>query len=219
MSLKLVYIGFLFSLHVSLWGGEFILSSSFMSSLQTEKSKAIFKDYERFMNKTAPKPLHVKLQAVNLYLNGIVGMYDAQSYQQEDYWASRGEFLSKGGGDCEDYAIAKYFTLKDLGVSPQKMALCIVLEKYTKSFHFVLLSYVDRQKEPLVLDNLSFKLLPLSMRTDLEAKLCMNEEGYFKVSKEGTLVAEKNHAPLKVFVEMMQKNKNESLWRKNTPSK
>ncbi len=119
--IKKIILSLVLGLHVSLWGGEFILSPSFFASLDTPKSKAIFKDYERFMNETASKSLHVKLERVNTYLNGIVGKYDAHSYGAEDYWASRGEFLAQGGGDCEDYAIAKYFTLKDLGFSSSDM--------------------------------------------------------------------------------------------------
>jgi len=175
-----VILGFML-LHVSLLGGEFRLSSSFFATLSTAKSKAIFKDYEHFMNETSSKPLHVKFEAVNFYINAFVGAYDEQTYCTEDYWASRWEFLENRGGDCEDYVIAKFYTLKDFGIDPKKMALCIVQDMDNESYHMVLLFFAKPHTEPLVLDNLSFKILPLSKRYDLKVKECMNEEGYFKL--------------------------------------
>lgn len=216
MHFKYLIVSFCFTCNL-LWGEEFILSPLFLSSLSSEKSRIILKDYERFMNETAQKPLHVKLQAVNFYINGLVGVYDEQGYAKEDYWASRGEFLKNGGGDCEDYAIAKYYTLKDFGLLDEQMALCIVKEKFSGFFHAILLVYPEAQKEPLVLDNLSFKLLPLNKRTDLQIKECMNENGYFLPKKEGNfLILQKNHPENKSFRSMLERNSTEKVWRKDT---
>ncbi len=206
-----VILGFML-LHVSLFGGEFKLSSSFFSSLHTEKSKAIFQDYERFMNETNSKPLHVKLEAVNFYINAFVGAYDEQTYRSEDYWASRWEFLENGGGDCEDYVIAKFYTLKDLGTDPSKMALSVVQDMDNGSYHMVLLFFEKPHTEPLVLDNLSFKILPLSKRYDLKVKECMNEEGYFKLVNN-ELVRNPSRRGIKNYVEMLKRNQQEPLWQ------
>ncbi|MDD2267828.1 transglutaminase-like cysteine peptidase [Sulfuricurvum sp.] len=214
MSLKLVSICLLLGLHGSLWGGEFILSLSFFSALKTEKSKAIFKDYERFMNETAPKPLHVKLDAVNFYINAFVGSYDEQTYQTEDFWATRVEFLSVGQGDCEDYVIAKYETLKDFGVDAKHMGLCIVKERSSPFHHMVLLLWKDAKNQPLVLDNLSFKVLPLDVRVDLSVEQCMNEEGYFKLDAKAKPQAFQSHYVIKAYERVKQQTKREHLWQK-----
>lgn len=206
-----VILGFMF-LYVSLLGGEFRLSSSFFTSLPTAKSKAIFQDYEHFMNETSSKPLHVKLEMVNFYINAFVGAYDEQTYRSEDYWASRWEFLANGGGDCEDYVIAKFYTLKDLGINPQKMALCIVQDMDNGSYHMVLLFFEKPHTEPLVLDNLSFKILPLSQRYDLKVKECMNEESYFKL-ENNELMRNPARRGIKNYSEMLKRNQKESLWQ------
>lgn len=212
MRLNFAFIALFLGLHGSLWGGEFILSSSFFNALKTEKSKAIFKDYERFMNEVSAKSLQVKLESVNFYINSFVGAYDEQSYQAEDYWASRGEFLKTGGGDCEDYVFSKLYTLKDLGVHPEKMAACIVQEKYSNQKHMVLLVWKDAYKEALVLDNLSFKILELSKRVDLHVKQCMNENGYFKLTEQGAPSTIKSPIKIKTYEAMLSRNKHEVIW-------
>lgn len=209
MRAKVILGGLL--LHVILFGGEFRLSSSFFTQLPSEKSKAIFKDYERFMNETRSKSLHVKLEMVNFYINAIVPKYDDLNYQQEDYWASRVEFLSRGGGDCEDYAIAKFYTLKDLGWDAKKMALCVVKENKERSWHMILL-VTPTSKEPLVLDNLSFKVLPLRERYDLHVKECMNEEGMMKLENNAFSPNPSQRAP-KSFKAMVERSKKELLWQ------
>lgn len=204
-------LGFVF-LHVSLFGGEFILSSSYFSSLPTPKSKAILKDYERFMNETRTKPLDIQLQAVNFYINTIVPQYDEQTYQSEDYWASRGEFLSHGGGDCEDYAIAKFYSLKDLGMDAKQMALCIVKEKGDFYAHMVLLVLKSANTDPLVLDNMSFKVLTLNERYDISLKECMNETGVVQLKRREFVRIPSQGVP-RTYYQMLERSHKEHLWQ------
>lgn len=209
---KLLLVLSIITFH-SLWGGAFSLSPSYLSSQTSEKSKAILKDYERFMNETALKSPTIQLEAVNFYINTIVPRHDEQNYQQEDYWASRGEFLSKGGGDCEDYAIAKFYTLKDLGFDTQKMGLCVVKEQGKDFWHMVLFVFGKAKEEPLVLDNRNFKVLPLSKRVDLvEIKECMNEEGTFKF-ENNAFVLMGSRKPHKAFYKILERSKKEVLWK------
>lgn len=214
---RAVIIALFIGLHVSLFGKEFSLSPSFFNSLQTEKSKAIFKDYERFMNETAPKPLHIKLEAVNFYMNAFVGSYDEQTYQTEDFWATRAEFLSAGQGDCEDYAIAKYETLKDFGIKPKQMGVCIVKERSSQYYHMVLLFWQATKVTPMVLDNLSFKVLPLDARVDLSVEQCMNEEGYFKLDTHNQPQSFQSHLKLKAYERVKQQSAQEHIWQKSKP--
>ena len=48
---------------------------------------------------------------------------DDQHWHQADYWATPIETLASNGGDCEDFSIAKYFTLRELGVAEQCLRL------------------------------------------------------------------------------------------------
>jgi predicted transglutaminase-like cysteine proteinase len=200
-------------LHVSLFGGEFRLSSAFFSTLSSTKSQAIFKDYERFMNETNTKSLHVKIEAVNFYINTIVPKDDEQNYGSEDFWASREEFLKNGGGDCEDYAIAKFYSLADLGVDKKAMALCIVREDGDMFDHMVLLLEQKSSQAPLVLDNLSFKVLNVKQRYDLHLKHCMNEQGSIKV-EENRLVPNPSRGIPKNYRAMLERSRHVSLWQK-----
>merc|ERR1711879_201908 len=65
----------------------------------------------------------IKLTSVNNFFNDYHYKTDDKLYKKADYWATRKEFVFKGAGDCEDFAIAKFFTLIELGVSEDKLSL------------------------------------------------------------------------------------------------
>ena len=79
---------------------------------------------------------------------------DQALWEKKDYWATPIETLSIGGGDCEDYAIAKYFTLKQLGVDESKLRLTYVKAIELNQAHMVLTYFENKRAVPLVLDNL-----------------------------------------------------------------
>ncbi len=106
---------------------------------------------------------------------------------QEDHWATPKEFLALGYGDCEDYAIIKYYTLVKLGFDKNKLFLTTVYERYQGGYHMVLSYFKSKNKPPFILDNLSFRILPLTKRTDLKADLFINETGVYKFTKNGSL--------------------------------
>lgn len=54
---------------------------------------------------------------------------DAAIWSQPDYWATPLETLGLGAGDCEDFSIAKYYSLKEVGVAPDKLRLIYVRAK------------------------------------------------------------------------------------------
>ena len=96
-----------------------------------------------------------KLKKVNDFFNQQVEFVsDSFLWGQEDYWATPLEFLAKGAGDCEDYSIAKYFTLRELGVSDKKMRITYVKALELNQAHMVLTYFPTPRAVPLVLDNL-----------------------------------------------------------------
>jgi len=107
---------------------------------------------------------------------------------KQDYWATPKEFLTCGFGDCEDYAIIKYYSLLKLGFDEKKLFITTVLEKYKGGLHMVLSYFKNENESPLILDNLSFKILDLKTRTDLEAQKFINSTGVYKLSKENRLI-------------------------------
>lgn len=110
---------------------------------------------------------HAKLEAVNSFFNKLPFISDSQHWGVADYWATPVEFLATDGGDCEDFAIAKYFTLRALGVPSTRLRITYVKSITLNEAHMVLAYYPSPEAEPLVLDNLINKIEPASQRTDL----------------------------------------------------
>ena len=108
-----------------------------------------------------------KMEAVNDFFNQTPYASDKTTWGVSDYWATRLEFIGKDKGDCEDYVIAKYFTLKELGISPKKLYMTYAKSLKFKTAHLVLTYYETPKSIPLVLDNYNFKILPASQRDDL----------------------------------------------------
>lgn len=94
--------------------------------------------------------LSSKVVAVNDYVNKFKYIEDKNNFGKSDYWATPSEFFARGG-DCEDFAIAKYAMLKDLGVPEDQMRLAIVQDKIKNIPHAVLIVYTDNG--PMLLDN------------------------------------------------------------------
>jgi predicted transglutaminase-like cysteine proteinase len=107
---------------------------------------------------------------------------DLEVWGQIDYWASPLESLDKGRGDCEDYAIAKYFSLLSAGVPVAKLRLVYVraLLGGRSVAHMVLAYYAQPGAEPLILDNLLPDVRPASQRPDLQPVFSFNSEGLWQ---------------------------------------
>lgn len=94
--------------------------------------------------------------AVNDMMNAKPYIPDSRNWGQSDYWETPAEFQSRGG-DCEDYAIAKYAALKSLGVPEERLRIAIVQDTWKKLPHAVLVVYTD--EGPYILDNQSKSML------------------------------------------------------------
>ena len=107
-------------------------------------------EWRRFIDQTRTLPVREQLKAVNLYANSRNYVLDLQNYGVEDYWAIPREFLSNGG-DCEDYAITKFFSLRWLGLADDDLRLVIVQDTNLRVPHAVLA--VARGMDVFILDN------------------------------------------------------------------
>ena len=115
-----------------------------------------------------------KLNKVNLWVNYIKYKSDKKVYGVSDYWATMYEFIGKGMGDCEDYTIAKYYILKELGISPKRMKFTYVIYKSRrgKKISHMVLAYLKvlkpkKKSDILILDNNNRLVLPASKRKDI----------------------------------------------------
>lgn len=93
-----------------------------------------------------------QLKYVNGYLNRWPYRLDLDVYGIRDYWATPGEFLQRSG-DCEDYCITKYYALKELGYSPDRLRIVIIRDEIRNIAHATLAVYLDQKA--YILDNLS----------------------------------------------------------------
>ena len=126
-----------------------------------------------------------KLELVNDFFNQLAFINDTDHWGEEDYWATPVQMLASNGGDCEDFSIAKYFTLREMGVPEERMRLTYVKALQLDQAHMVLTYYPSPGAEPLVLDNLDTAILPSSQRTDLLPVYSFNGNGLWLAKREG----------------------------------
>ena len=123
-----------------------------------------------------PGSASAPLTSVNAFVNAVPFFEDQQHWGQLDYWATPAETYGSHGGDCEDFAIAKYFLLKELGVPVERLRITYVRAIKLNQPHMVLAYYASSGSEPLILDNLQGEIRPASARTDLVPVFSFNDE-------------------------------------------
>jgi predicted transglutaminase-like cysteine proteinase len=127
-----------------------------------------------------------KIKVVNDFYNQrLAYTEDIDNWGLLDYWASPLESLGKGAGDCEDYAIGKYFTLTTLGLPHSKLRMVYVRASIAGApngfvAHMVLAYYPTPEAEPLVLDNLQPGIHLAGERPDLTPVFSFNAEGLWQ---------------------------------------
>ncbi len=147
----------------------------------------IFADWRQLLNDAQALGEREKLRTVNEFFNRRIAFDDDISiWQQSDYWATPLETLGSGRADCEDFSIAKYYSLLALGIPNGKLRLVYVRARlegpagpYVQA-HMVLAYYATPGAEPLVLDNLRPEILPASRRTDLSPIFSFNSAGLWQ---------------------------------------
>ena len=149
-------------------------------------AKGRIEAWDELINSNLGKTDSELLQTTNRFFNRQLRFVDdSQNWRQNDYWASPIEALVKGAGDCEDYAIAKYFTLRRLGVPADKLRITYVKALRYNQAHMVLTYYASPGAEPLVLDNLIGEIRPASQRKDLLPVYAFNAEGLYLPGQTG----------------------------------
>lgn len=125
-----------------------------------------------------------KVRRVNEFFNRRIQFGEDQAiWGVNDYWATPLEFMGRGIGDCEDFSIAKYFSLRSLGVPLESLRITYVRARIggprseITQAHMVLAYYEEPTGEPLILDNLITEVRPASRRGDLMPIFSFNSEG------------------------------------------
>jgi len=122
------------------------------------------------------RPLTEQLREINRYANEKSYVLDIENYRVEDYWAIPREFFANGG-DCEDFAITKYFSLRWLGYPDDELRIVVVQDTNLRAPHAVLA--VGQGSEILILDNQVREVLPHSAIVHYAPVYSINERGWW----------------------------------------
>ena len=146
-----------------------------------------------------------KLKLANDFFNLIPFVSDIEHWGKQDYWATPVEMLASNGGDCEDYAIGKYFTLLALGFNMDKLRITYV--KATNrppadQAHMVLTYFSKPDAMPLVLDNLDGEIKPANERNDLVPVYSFNGDGLWLAKERSSGRATGSSSRISLWTEM-----------------
>ena len=117
-----------------------------------------------------------QLRLINHYFNHAKYISDRKNYGRGDFWGTAEELLSRGG-DCEDFAIAKYFALREVGVSPADLRIVVFKDVRGNSIHAALLMNLDGTA--YILDNQLSQVIPYDLVLSYRPIYAINETGWW----------------------------------------
>jgi predicted transglutaminase-like cysteine proteinase len=164
-----------------------ILSSAFIKQMGQKYGKRAelrLKRWQKLIKDLSNADEQTKLNTVNDFFNKVRFIDDIKHWRKKDYWATPVEFLVTNGGDCEDFTIAKYYTLKALGINMSKLSIAYVKALDYNQAHMVLTFYSSPRSEPVILDNLIPQIKKASKRKDLLHVYSFNGDNLW-LSKKG----------------------------------
>jgi predicted transglutaminase-like cysteine proteinase len=156
-----------------------------LSALYGNKAGLRLRAWHKVLNDQTLQTDLDKLTRVNSFFNQLNFVDDIPLWGEKDYWATPLEFLGANGGDCEDFSIAKYFSLLSLGVDESKMRITYVKALSLNQYHMVLAYYPTPQSIPLILDNINGKILTADKRKDLLPIYSFNGESLWLSKAKG----------------------------------
>lgn len=152
------------------------------------------------------------LQRINQYFNKHIRFVsDHEHWQKEDYWATPLESLGTSGGDCEDFVVAKYFSLIQAGIAEQKLRIMYVKAMKLNQAHMVLAYYATAKSEPLILDNLIPQIKKASLRRDLSPVYSFNGAGLWLERMRGSSIKVGDANGLDMWVDVLRRMDEQGL--------
>lgn len=140
-------------------------------------NKCNFTKWMDFLKKQKGKDRVAQIRAINDYMNRAPYITDAVNWGKKDFWASPGEFMAKFG-DCEDYAIAKYVSLRLLGYDEKSLRVVAVKDLNLKIGHAILIVYY--KGKPYILDNQIKQVVPASKVKHYMPIFSINAKAWWK---------------------------------------
>jgi predicted transglutaminase-like cysteine proteinase len=133
-------------------------------------------EWQRLLARLRGQPWAMQLMEINRYANEKAYVLDLENYGREDYWAIPRQFLG-AGGDCEDYAITKYFSLTLLGYARDDLRIVVVQDTNLRVPHAVLA--VRQGERSFILDNQVRDVLPDRAVVHYAPVLSLNERSWW----------------------------------------
>jgi len=153
-----------------------------------------------------------KLSLINNYFNRRIEFKsDENHWNKEDYWATPLETLASSGGDCEDYVIAKYFSLIHAGVDQKKLRITYVKALKLNQAHMVLAYYPKPKADPLILDNIIGQIKHASRRRDLAPVYSFNGYGMWLERQRGGSIKVGNPNRLNMWTDLLLRMEEQGL--------
>jgi len=131
-----------------------------------------FERWNAFLGGLRGRSVLTQIDQVNRFVNKVRYRTDKAVWGSDDYWAAPGEFFASGG-DCEDFAIAKYYSLRTLGVPAERMRIVVLYDTKRKTAHAVLAINLGRRE--LLLDSLQSGLVTWARVPQYRAIYSINE--------------------------------------------
>jgi predicted transglutaminase-like cysteine proteinase len=142
----------------------------------TSDTHCVPAEWQALLDQLRDLDLRQKIALVNDAMNRHPYVPTMQNWHQSMYWETAFEFL-RYGGQCQDYAIAKYLLLRAAGVPANEMRMVVLRDTAINLDHAVLAVYVDGK--PQLLDNLRDDIVPASSVTDYRPYYSINEKGWW----------------------------------------
>jgi predicted transglutaminase-like cysteine proteinase len=133
---------------------------------------SVLKKWRSIVVSAKALPYEERAKAVNQFFNGWPYKLDMEVWGVREYWATPKEFMSRSG-DCEDYAIAKYYALRNVGYSEDEVRIVALKDTIRGIGHAVLAVYSGN--DILILDNLSMIVASHTRYKHYKPQVSMNE--------------------------------------------
>ena len=197
-----------FSKHSLASKNEFLLSQANqkINIQHDKKTTKRLNAWEKLVFHNLDKTTQQKLQLVNNFFNQMEWVEDEKLWNRKDYWATPIESLIKNAGDCEDFSIAKYYTLLAMDIPEEQLKITYVkLDNHQG--HMVLFFYPSYTSDPFVLDNMVKEIKTKSDRTDIKYMFSFNDDGFWLNSQKNSNPNDKNI--IENWADMIQRIKKE----------
>lgn len=144
------------------------------------------KEWQTLVDSVAGLDVRAKIARVNTIINSHLYVASIRNWGDSNHWETPFEFFRKGG-QCEDYAIAKYMVLRESGMPARALRLVVVRDMHLNLVHAVLVAYVEG--EPLLLDNQKSAIVPTSTISYYWPYYAINEQGWWLYHRPSRRIA------------------------------